>query len=115
TMIRRTSGQGEKQSFCQKKKEIEGLPYCFRYRFKCSNESDCPGHDYPIIDWEIGQAYRDWRHTYKAEELLLSKIKERWLTRICSSKNDVYFFVGNQNRFRKNFMILGVFYPPLVS
>jgi hypothetical protein len=100
--------------FNQKKKEVEGLPHCFRYRFKCNNEPDCPGHDYPIIDWEIGQAYRDWRHKYKPEELLLSKIRERWLTLNCSPKNDVYFFVGNQNRFRKNFMILGVFYPPLV-
>lgn len=99
--------------FNKQKKEIEDLPICFRYRFKCANEPQCPGHDLPIIDWEIGQAYRDWRHNYKTQELLLAKIKERWLTRICSSENDVYFFVGNQNRFRNNFMVLGVFYPPL--
>ena len=99
--------------FNKQKKEIEDLPICFRYKFSCHDEPGCPGHDYPIIDWEIGQAYRDWRKDYKTEDVLLSKIKERWLTRICSPKNDVYFFVGNQNRFRNNFMVLGVFYPPL--
>lgn len=100
--------------FNKQKKEIENLPFCFRYRFKCFNEPHCLGHDFPIIDWEIGQAYRDWRYKYKTQNLLLDKIKERWLTLICSLKNDVYFFVGNQKRFRKNFMVLGVFYPPLV-
>ena len=27
-------------------------------------------------------------------------------------KRDVYFFVGNMQRFRDIFMVLGVFYPP---
>ena len=99
--------------FNKQKDEIESIPYSFRYKFYCYGESDCKGHDLPIIDWEIGQAYRNWRWRYKHENVLLEKIKERWLTLICSSKNDIYFFVGNMNRFRDNFMILGVFYPPL--
>jgi hypothetical protein len=65
----------------------------------------------PIIDWEIGQAYRDWRRKYKPQTLLLQKIKERWLDRMCSENNDIYFFVGNMNRFRDQFMVMGVFYP----
>lgn len=65
-----------------------------------------------IIDWELGQAYRIWRWRYRNAEVLLEKIKERWLGRICSVKNDIYFYVGNMKRFRQTFMILGVFYPP---
>jgi len=33
---------------------------------------------------------------------------------MCSDKKDTHFFVGNMQRFRKNFMVLGVFYPPKI-
>ncbi len=101
--------------FNKGKNVIEKIPYDFRYQFQCYNEPQCTGHDYSIIDWEIGQAYRDWRMKYKSQSLLFEKIKERWLIRICSDKNDVYFFVGNMKRFRDKFMILGVFYPPKID
>lgn len=103
-------------SFFDKKKEvIENIPFDFRYRFLCYNEPMCPGHNYSIVDWEIGQAYRDWRWKYKTRDLLLEKIKKRWLNSMCSPEHDVYFFVGNMKRFRDVFMILGVFYPPKSS
>jgi hypothetical protein len=94
------------------KKAIEQIPFDFYYGFKCFGELNCPGHRLPIIDWEIGQAYRDWRYKYKDRDILLEKIKERWLTRICAERNEVYFYVGNMQRFRDKFMVLGVFYPP---
>jgi len=51
--------------FDKKKKAIEAIPFEFRYQFFCENEPSCPGHNLMIIDWEIGQSYRDWRHRYK--------------------------------------------------
>ena len=48
----------------------------------------------------------DWRYRYKNEELLLNKIKERWLS-MTSEKKDTYFYVGNMKRFPENFMVLG--------
>jgi hypothetical protein len=66
---------------------------------------------YQYIDWEIGQAYRDWRSKYPTEKELLEKIKQRWLNIADTSKKDVYFYVGNMKRFRKIFMVLGVLYP----
>lgn len=100
-------------SFVDKdKKPIEIIPYTFRYSFYCANEPSCTGHTLPIIDWEIGQAYRSWRWQYKPEQVLLQKIKERWLDKMCVLKNEVYFFVGNMKRFRDKFMVLGTFYPP---
>lgn len=97
--------------FDKQKKVIEQIPFDFYYHFTCSGEPDCPGHKLPIIDWEIGQAYRDWRYKYKTQELLLQKIRQRWLDLMCSEKNDVYFYVGNMKRFHNEFMVLGVFYP----
>ena len=99
-------------SFFDKKKDaIEEIPFNFYYNFKCSGEANCPGHKLSIIDWEIGQAYRDWRSRYPTEAVLLEKIKQRWLDIADTAKKDVYFYVGNLKRFRTTFMVLGVFYP----
>lgn len=100
-------------SFFDKRKDaIEPIPYHFYYSFKCAGNYICPGHKMRIIDWELGQAYRNWRWRYPDEATLLTKIQERWLDRICSEDKDTYFYVGNMWRFRKTFMILGAFYPP---
>lgn len=101
--------------FDRKKKAIELIPFEFRYQFFCENESSCPGHNLMIIDWEIGQSYREWRYRYKPEEHLLEMIRKRWLELMCAAKNDVYFYVGNMHRFPSTFMVLGVFYPPKLS
>lgn len=98
--------------FDKKKNAVEAIPYNFYYSFKCPGVEGCPGHKMSIIDWELGQAYRSWRWRYRDAGVLLEKIKERWLDRICAAKNDVYFYVGNMKRFRQTFMILGAFYPP---
>lgn len=97
--------------FDKQKSPIEELPFDFYYQFKCRGAESCPGHKLSIIDWEIGQAYRDWRHKYGSEDTLLEKIREKWLNQICSEGNDVCFYVGNMHRFRDHFMILGVFWP----
>lgn len=97
--------------FDTKKKAIEQIPFDFYYHFKCFGETNCPGHKLPIIDWEIGQAYRNWRYKYKPQDQLLQKIKQCWLDLICSEKNNVYFYVGNMKRFHDHFMVLGAFYP----
>src|SRR4030042_5609432 len=111
--IKRKECYAQLSLFNRQKDKIEHIPFDFRYKFFCQGEPSCSGHDLSIVDWEIGQSYRDWQKQYKTKELLLDKIKERWLDRICSDKNDIYFFVGNLKRFRDIFMILGVFYPPI--
>lgn len=95
----------------KQKKVIEEVPFQFRHSFYCKSKADCPGHDLPIIDWEIGQSFRTWRYNYKPESVLLEKIKQKWLDGMCTGEHDTFFYVGNMNRFRENFMVLGVFYP----
>ncbi|MEN6306348.1 MAG: hypothetical protein ABFD91_01225 [Anaerohalosphaeraceae bacterium] len=100
-------------SFFDKQKDaIEQIPYNFYYQFKCDNLPNCPGHKLMIVDWELGQAFRNWRTEYKPESILFDKIKEKWLFELCGPTKDTYFYVGNVNRFRNTFLILGVFYPP---
>ena len=115
-----TSKDQEKRKACytqlgfydKRKDEIEPIPVTFKYSFFCYNAPNCQGHSLSIIDWELGQSYRSWRWKYRDEITLLEKIKERWLEGMCTKKQDTYFFVGNWKRFRDNFMVLGVFYPP---
>lgn len=100
-------------SFFNKYKDaIEEIPYSFYYTFYCAEDKNCPGHKLLIIDWEIGQAYRSWRAQYKDEKILLNKIKQQWENIADENAKDVYLFVGNMQRFRQTFMILGVFFPP---
>ena len=100
-------------SFFNKHKDaIEEIPYNFYYKFSCAEDDNCPGHKLSIIDWEIGQAYRSWRSEYKDEKVCLDKIKQKWEEITDDKKRDVLFFVGNMQRFRDIFMVLGVFYPP---
>ena len=98
--------------FDKQKKAIEQIPFAFYYLFKCLNSPKCPGHKLLIIDWELGQSYRSWRYIYRNQDVLLDKIKERWLENMCADKNDIFFYVGNMKRFHDQFMVLGVFYPP---
>jgi hypothetical protein len=98
--------------FDKEKRAIEEIPYSFYYLFRCSGEANCPGHKLSIIDWEIGQAFRNWRSKYSNKKTLLEKIEQRWIDMTNTSKKDVFFYVGNMKRFRKTFMVLGVFYPP---
>ena len=98
--------------FNKAKDVIEEIPFRFYYIFRCSEEKYCQGHKLSIIDWEIGQAYRDWRSKYQSESTLLEKIRQRWLEIAEIRKRDAYFYVGNMQRFREIFMVLGVFSPP---
>jgi hypothetical protein len=101
-------------SFLDKQKDaIEKIPFNFYYYFKCAGVADCLGHKLSIIDWEIGQAFRDWQDKYATKKVLLEKIEQRWIDISNTAKKDVYFYVGNLKRFRTTFMVLGVFYPPL--
>jgi hypothetical protein len=97
--------------FNRQKDAIEEIPFDFYYHFKCADETDCPGHKLSIIDWEIGQAYREWRTKYPTEKMLLEKIEQRWKDIANTEKNNVCFYVGNLKRFQNSFMVLGVFYP----
>lgn len=94
--------------------ELEKIPYKFYYNFV---SQDNTSHKFSIIDWEIQELYRKCRksskqiHEEDQEKEALEKVKQK-LEDEFLKKKDLYFIVGNQQRFPNGFMIIGLFYPP---
>ena len=92
------------------KRELEKIPFTFRYVYRCS-DAKCKGHAQSIIDWEISEAFRDWRAKY-GRDGALEQIRHKWLEQLCAPSKDTIFFVGNQHLRPEQFLVLGVFWPP---
>jgi hypothetical protein len=91
----------------QQLREIEQIPYRFKYRYRCSDPG-CKGHTQGIIDWEIVQFYRQVRHRDDWQ----ARLRAKWLGELCGPERDTAFFVGNQHQHPTSFMVLGVWWPP---
>ncbi|WP_102146036.1 hypothetical protein [Mycobacterium hubeiense] len=90
-------------------KPLQPAPYAVRYKYRCASPK-CNGHDQKVLDWEAGQAGRDWQLQYGdagGRDAMLKK----WRDLMLSPDRDVHFYVGNQNRRRRSFSVLGVWYP----
>lgn len=99
----RSTGNGPSQV------PLEPAPYAVRYKYRCT-AAKCPGHDQKNLDWEVGQAGRRWKAEYGdagAREALL----KRWRDDMVLPDKDIHFYVGNQNRYRRTFSVLGTWYP----
>jgi len=69
-------------------------------------------HKLSIIDWEINALYLNMKVKYGYDmDVVLQKVKEKWLTEMWSDKRDSYLIVGTQFP-NPTFMVLGVFWPP---
>lgn len=96
--------------------DLEKIPYKFFYQF--TDEDNVP-HKYSISDWEIMELYRKCRDRsqlsgLEAEQYALEKVRQKLEDDFLKSK-DLYFIVGNLKNHAKSFMIIGLFYPPLVK
>lgn len=86
---------------------LEKLPFKFKYEFECDGE--CNGHSMSCTDWEMAQAYRSWRREYgDGWESAFRRKFERDMI----EKFDTHFFVGTIHQHPKNWIIVGLFYPP---
>ncbi len=95
---------------------LEKIPYQFIYRF--IDKADTM-HNYSISDWEIMQLYRNCRNNSKLDGLdaeydAIEKVRQK-LEDNFMNKKDLYFIVGNLKIHPQNFMIIGLFYPPMVE
>lgn len=91
----------------RQRQALEQIPFRFKYEYRCEHPQ-CKGHDQSIIDWEIGALFRKINHRANWQEL----IREKWLIELCGETRDTAFIVGNHNRYRGTFMVLGVWWPP---
>jgi hypothetical protein len=97
-------------------KDLEKIPYKFGYEFL---EEDNSSHSYTINDWEIVQLYRNCRFksSYKdkldKEKDAVEKVIQKLET--FAKEKDLHFVLGNMKNHPQNFMIIGLFYPPIVQ
>jgi hypothetical protein len=90
---------------------LEKIPFDFRYEFRCG-DVDCKGHKMVCTDWEMSQSYRRWRREYgdKWERAF----RQRYETEMIN-KTETHFFVGTLHQHPKNWIVVGLFYPPKVQ
>lgn len=98
------------------KVDLEKIPYKFIYQFI---DGDREKRNYSISDWEIMQLYRNCRnnsklHDLAAEQEALEKVRQKLEDNFMQTK-DLYFIVGNLKNHPQNFMIIGLFYPPVIK
>jgi len=89
-------------------KPLEKIPYKFSYRFTC-DEPHCRGHKLVCVDWELGQAYRQWKQEYedKWEWAIINRFETDMIL-----EYDTHFFVGTVHGHPASWIIIGLFYPP---
>lgn len=78
------------------------------YRWRCG-EPTCGTHEQSIIDWEFVALQRHL--LYRSDADAQVELRKRFFEEICTSGNDVAFYVGNQAKRPQTFSILGVYYP----
>ncbi|NEP86458.1 MAG: hypothetical protein F6K18_06250 [Okeania sp. SIO2C2] len=97
--------------------ELEKIPYKFGYEFI---DEDGDKHRYSISDWEIQELYRKCRDKSLSstqigkEKEAVEKVRQKLEVEFMNNK-DLYFIVGNLKNYKNYFMIIGVFYPPIIT
>jgi len=89
-------------------KELEKIPFSFRYKFQCDEES-CTGHTMICTDWEMGESLRKWKVEYGNQ--WESKFRQKYEKEMIE-KHDTHFFVGTVHQHPATWIIVGLFYPP---
>jgi hypothetical protein len=87
---------------------LEKLSFNFKYKFRCA-EFGCNGHEMSCTDWEMGQAYRQWRRDHGDDWEQAFRLK---FEADMANKFDTHFFVGTVHKHQNNWIIVGLFYPP---
>ena len=84
--------------------KLEFSPFAFKLSYRCHSPS-CRGHRQTIVDWEISEAWRNWRRLYPED--YLDRIEQKWLGLVQPDRKPA-FFVGNQHQAPQGFLILGI-------
>jgi hypothetical protein len=91
------------------RKQLEKIPYIFKYEFQCDGKN-CKNHNIMCEDWELLEAWRSWKIKYKTEDVLWSKVYEKFHDYFIN-KCDLYFYMGTHSMF-PSWLIIGIYYPP---
>ena len=95
-------------------KIVKKLPYKFSYVFE---DKSGKKSKLMIEDWEIGALYWNCFERDRNEKVAIQKVRNKYLDEF--KKKDLYLFLGTTKKFHNvgsnPFVIIGIFYPPLVS
>lgn len=89
------------------RRPLEIVPWKFMYRYRCLAEN-CGSHTQTIIDWEAVVLWRRVRNRPNWQELM----RRRFVSEMWAADRRSELFVGNQHRYPREFLVLGVFWPP---
>lgn len=67
-------------------KLLEKVPYKCSFKFLCYNPG-CKGHTLQVLDWEVGQSIRSWRHQYESDKVVLEKMRQKYLVELAWNKD----------------------------
>jgi hypothetical protein len=99
--------QLRQQNLFEERKPLAKIPYDFRFRWIDGAGKEYNSH---VIAWEFGETWRTYSEIYPDP---VAKMRDKWMNDLCSSiKRDLLFFLGNDNRFRDQFYLCGIFGPP---
>lgn len=88
--------------------ELVKLPFKFSYEYQCDHPT-CTGHTMKCTDWEWGASYLNWRDSYGDDwEQAFRNRYEREMIEL----KDTHLYVGTVNTHPKEWIIVGLWYPP---
>ena len=90
----------------EQRRPLKKIPFDFRFRWIDGDSKEYNSH---VLAWELGETWRQYSMNYSDP---IAVMQDKWMNDLCSPKRDVLFFMGNQNRFRDQFSICGIFGPP---
>ncbi len=83
--------------------ELEKIPFKFYFRYLCA-DADCGSHNMMCSDWELAELYRnlrpDWEPGFQK--------RVQWMI----EERDLHFFVGTLSDHPREWIIVGLWYPP---
>jgi hypothetical protein len=104
--------QGLFESDCVKNRHIlRKVPIQFRYFYECETATGVEYFNHLVTDWEVGALYWNCVANYggRWEEYLRMKLEGEFRTK------DLRFLMGTIHRFPKEWLIVGLIYPPAVQ
>lgn len=87
-------------------KLLKKLPFDFHYSYECESDGEVTRHKHKLVDWEAGALFWNVYRKPDWQALFRQKFVEEF------SKKDLIFLMGTIHRFPKQWLIVGVIYPP---
>lgn len=91
----------------RKRPLLKKLPYDFYYVYEIDTANGTERLEHMITDWEIGMLFWHCYYSPDWESKFRAKLEGEF------SKKDMYLILGTMHRFPKQWLIIGLVYPPM--